>query len=214
MKWLYGNAWEKFPIEEGESWGIPANGSRVAVHDIFNPLPQFMMDADLIFSDPPWNLGNVNSFYTKAERDDYPSSFSIFEDVLFERLRQINPRTLYLEVGFQAVERWQKMLDGMYPCVQRWQTTYYRKHRCYVLRGGHASIAYDFDGIDEAKVIEIVGKIEDYQTMGDLCMGTGLVGLSAFAAGRRFVGTELNKRRLAMLLDKLASKGADVQKFA
>ena len=48
-----------------------------------------------------------------------------------------------------------------------------------------------------------------------LCLvGYCAASASALAAGRRFVGTELNKRRLAMLLDKLASKGADVQKFA
>jgi len=49
--------------------------------------------------------------------------------------------------------------------------------------------------------------------MGDLCMGQGLVGLAAHAAGKPFVGTELNPRRLAVLLQKLAQQGVQVQRY-
>ncbi len=212
MKWSYGDAWERFPIEQGEVWGVPTTGSMVAVHNIFEPLPEFMLTADLLFIDPPWNLSNVNSFYTKAGRDDHLDSFSAFEEALFTRIDDIAPRVCYLEVGFQAVDRWQAALSNRYPIVQRWQVTYYRKHRCYILRGGHdGPQSHDFTGMDEAKVIHLVGQVEKYTVMGDMCMGRGLVGLAAHAAGRRFVGTELNKRRLAVLLSKLAASGACVQ---
>lgn len=76
-----------------------------------------------------------------------------------------------------------------------------------------AAIDYDFTGMDEAKVIALVGKVEQYTVMGDLCMGQGLVGLSAYDAGKPFVGTELNKRRLANLLKKLAKRGAPVSRY-
>lgn len=55
-------------------------------------------------------------------------------------------------------------------------------------------------------------QVERYEVMGDLCMGQGLVGLSAWDAGKPFVGTELNKRRLANLLQKLAKRGAVIRK--
>jgi len=74
MKWLYGDSWEKFPIQPGQVWGV--GDSRVSVHNLFNPLPGFMLRADCLFMDPPWNLGNLNSFYTKAGRDDYQISFA------------------------------------------------------------------------------------------------------------------------------------------
>lgn len=211
-QWTYGDAWEKFPIEEGETWGLP-NGSRVAVHNIFNPLPAFMRSADLLFVDPPWNLGNIKSFYTKAGRTDYVSAFSEFEGVLFERIGEVSPQICYLEVGFQAVDHWQEALGRLYPCVQRWNVTYYRKHPCHILRGSASPTLCDYTGMDEEKVIAAVGRDEQYGVMGDLCMGRGLVGLSAYAAGKPFVGTELNKRRLAVLLDKLAQRGADVRQI-
>ena len=209
MKWQYGNAWEQFPIEAGEVWGLE-NGSRVAVHDIFNPLPSFMLDADLLFVDPPWNKGNLTAFYTKARRMDYVQDFGDFERILFQRVRDVNPTTCYLEVGFQAVDRWQQELCDLYPYVQRWETMYYRRHRCYVLRGSHGGpTSQNYHGVDEADVIKSVGQTENYTIFGDLCMGRGLVGLSAYKAEKPFVGTELNKRRLAVLLQKLCKLGAD-----
>lgn len=213
-KWLYGDAWEQYPIECGDVWGIPDNGSKVTVHNIFEPLPEFMRSADLLFVDPPWNQGNVNTFYTKAGRTDYITDFSDFECVLFDRIKEISPHTCYLEVGFQAVDKWQGELSTIYPHIQRWDVLYYRRSPCYILRGSRlATIDYNYSGMDEAKVIYKAGEIEEYNMMGDMCMGLGLVGLSAYAAGKPFVGTELNKRRLANLLQSLAKKGATIEKY-
>lgn len=213
-KWKYGDAWERFPIEKGEIWGIPENGSKVAVHDIFDPLPEFMLDADMLFVDPPWNRGNINSFYTKAGMaDSHIADFGIFEQRLFECIRQVAPRICYLEVGFQAVDKWQHELERIYPYVQCWNTFYYRKHPNHILRGGLVPQGYDYTGMDEEKVIYQAAKIEDCSILGDLCMGRGLVGLAAWSAGKSFVGTELNKRRLANLLQRLAKKGAKVKRY-
>ena len=211
-KFKYGDAWENFPIEPGEVWGIPANGSRVAVHNIFNPLPPFMHTADLLFVDPPWNQGNLNTFYTKAGRDDY-QEWQRFTAVLFQRIGEVNPTTCYIEIGNQFVDEWYGRLANMFECVQRWPVVYYRKHPTNIIRGGSAPIDYDFTGMDEAKAIGLIGQIETYRVMGDLCMGQGLVGLSAWAAGRPFVGTELNQRRLANLLQKLSKKGAEIARY-
>lgn len=212
MKWLYGEAWERYPIEPGEVWGLE-NGSRVAVHNLFDPLPAFMLRADLLFVDPPWNKGNINSFYTKAGRTDYVQRFDDFADALFQRLRDIGPRTVYLEIGRQGVEDFYRRLGELFPFRQRWEVTYYRKHPTWIIRGGGGEIGHDFSGQDEAAVIDRVAQLEPYQVMGDLCMGRGLVGLAAYRAGRPFVGTELNKRRLACLLASLAKLGASPRRF-
>lgn len=207
-KWRYGDAWEQFPIQPGETWTVDGR-SRVAVHNLFEPLPAFMLTADILFVDPPWNLGNVNTFYTKAGRSDYLVSFSAFEQALFQRVRDIAPHTCYLEVGRQAVDRWQRQLQSIYPVVQRWDVLYYRKFPCHILRGTHRnSLALDYTGMDEARVIAQAARIEDYAVLGDFCMGQGLVGLAAYAAGKPFVGAELNPRRLAVLLQKLSRQGA------
>ena len=211
MDFRYGDAWEQFPIQFGEVWGLD-NGSRVAVHDIFEPLPEFMYLADLIFVDPPWNQGNLTCFYTKAKRTDY-QQFTAFTDVLFRRIAEIGPQTCYIEIGNQFVDAWYERLAQLYPILQRWPVVYYRKYPTNIIRGGQAPVPADFAGMDEARVITIVAQIEDYQVMGDLCMGQGLVGLAAQAAGKPFVGTELNPRRLAVLLQKLANKGLRVQRY-
>jgi len=209
-KWTYGDAWERYPIEPGQVWGL-ANGSRVAVHNIFEPLPAFMHAADMLFVDPPWNLGNVNSFYTKAGRADYLDSFTDFADVLFQRLAEVGAQTVYIEIGKQNADDWYSRLAQLYPHRQRWPVVYYRKHPTWIIRGSRPGpIDYDFSGIDEAKCIEIIARIEEYQVMGDMCMGRGLVGMAAHKAGKPFVGTELNKRRLACLLDGVAKAGGEV----
>ena len=41
--------------------------------------------------------------------------------------------------------------------------------------------------------------------IGDLCMGRGLVGVNAYKNGKRFVGTELNHKRLAVLLERIVT---------
>lgn len=211
-EWLYGDAWERYPIEAGQLWGME-DGSRVAVHNIYDPLPAFMSAADLIFVDPPWNLGNLNTFYTKAGRDDYRDSFAEFADVLFQRIGEIGPAACYIEIGRQNVADFVRRLGALYPCIQQWPVTYYRKYPTWIVRGGNVPTGLELTGTDEAKCIEIIAQRETYTLIGDLCMGRGLVGLAAYTAGKPFVGTELNGRRLACLLDKLAKAGATVKQY-
>jgi hypothetical protein len=206
MKWLYGDSWERFPISPGEVWGL-SNGSRVAAHDLFDPLPGWMR-ADLIFVDPPWNQGNLKSFYTKAGRSDY-QPFDRFTEVLFQRIVEIGARTAYIEIGNQAVDAWQKRLAGLFPIVERWPVLYYRKHPTNLLRGSFGPRSpIDYTGVDEARCIELMAGAEESRVIADPCMGRGLVGLAAHKAGKAFVGTELNPRRLAVLLDNLSKRGA------
>lgn len=209
MKWIYGDSWERFPIQPGEIWRAGDLGT-LAVHNLFDPLPAFMFTADLVFIDPPWNLGNLNTFYTKAGRSDYQTSFSCFADTIFQRIADIAPRTCYIEIGNQNADDFERRLVQQYPVVQRWPVTYYRKHPCWIIRGGQSRLKRDYSGVDEERVIADVGATEYYQVIGDFCMGRGLVGMAAYRAGNRFVGTELNPRRLAVLLDSLAKAGAQV----
>lgn len=217
MEYKYGDAWERFPIEAGEVWGCPGHGSafgsKVSVHNIFDPLPKFMLSADLLFIDPPWNLGNINTFYTKAGRSDYLETFTDFSDILFRRIAEIDPMKVYIEIGNQNVEDYRLRLRKLFPTIQAWRVTYYRKYPTWILRGAESPIDYDFTGIDEAKCISLIAQIEQYKIIGDLCMGRGLVGLAAYKVSKTFVGTELNKRRLACLLAAIAKAGGQVGKI-
>lgn len=214
-KWTYGDSWERYPIEEGQRW--QAGTGAVAVHNLFTPLPAFVKKADALFIDPPWNLGNINSFYTKARRTDYLYEYSTFVTRLFACIVQIAPQVCYLEMGDQFATDYKMRLNTVagFRCVECWPVTYYKKHPCWILRGGATPYAgTDLTGMDEATCIEMIAREEQYECIGDLCMGRGLVGLAAFKAGRAFVGTELNKRRLAVLLATIAKAGGEVRRVS
>ena len=96
MDWSYGDAYKRHPVEPGKL--IELEGGELMCHDIFCPLPDFMKKADIIFTDSPWNQGNIRSFYTKADLP-FESTFEAFYRRLFECIAEIRPRVCYLEIG-------------------------------------------------------------------------------------------------------------------
>lgn len=205
-KWDYGGAYLRHPIGDGQV-AIFDNGSKVKVHNIFDPLPGFMKEADLIFVDPPWNLGNLNTFYTKAERTDYPKVFTKFYKRFFECIAEIAPKTCYVEVGKEYLAEFILEMKRLYQAVTFYNSTYYHKKDslCYVIRGSSKRQKLPLDYVDEEDIIAWVCANEDFHCIGDLCMGRGLVGMHAYKNSKRFVGTELNHKRLSVLLEKIPS---------
>ena len=206
-KWNYGDAYLRHPIGDNEV-AVFDDGSIVKVHNIFDPLPGFMKQADLVFVDPPWNLGNLNTFYTKAERADYQDSFERFYRRLFECIAEMAPKTCYVEVGKEYLAEFILEMKRLYRAVTFYNSTYYhsKDKLCYVIRGAAKRKKLPLDGMDEEDVIAWICANENYSCIGDLCMGRGLVGLYAHGVGKRFVGTELNHKRLSVLLERLAAE--------
>ena len=192
----------------GELWDCGLG--RVMVHDLYHGLPDFMREADCVFVDPPYNAALENGFRTKAGLAHNKLGFNRFLDTLFARLAEIAPRTCFVECGTKyqpfAIRLRRLMPDAhlmVYP------STYYRRHPCTVLRAGEDMPPLDYSNLDEAEIIATVCKTETFDMIADPCMGLGLVGRSAFAAGRRFVGTELNAARLAVMVDRIRRKGGE-----
>lgn len=214
-KWNYGNAYKRHPIADNEIV-VFDNGSKIKVHDIFDPLPEFMKEADLIFVDPPWNLGNLNSFYTKADRDDYKDSFIPFYKRLFECIAEINPRTCYVEIGKEHLADFIIEMRKLYKYVTFYNSTYYhnKDKLCYIVRGSNKFNKPKLDGMDEEDIIAWVCENEEYDVIGDLCIGRGLVAVEAYKNGKKFVGTELNHKRLSVLIERVVFLGATYTKEA
>jgi len=203
-KWEYGGAYERYPIPP-EGWKFD-DGSTVKVHNIFDPLPAFVKKADLLFIDPPWNLGNLNTFYTKADRTDYQDSFEKFYKRLFECIREIDPHTCYVEIGKQHLAEFIMEMESIFRHVTFYNSMYYRKkeNMCYIICGSQKRKRMQFlDYMDEEEIIKWICENENYDIIGDLCMGRGLVGWYAYKAGRKFVGTELNEKRLSVLVERI-----------
>jgi hypothetical protein len=207
-KWTYGGAIDRHPILEGET-AVFEDGSKVKVHNIFDPLPNFMKEADLLFVDPPWNLGNLNTFYTKADVRERVESFESFYHRLFECIAEIKPKICYVEIGKQYLADFILEMRKIYKYVTFYNSTYYHRKDslCYVVRGSNKAKKPKLDGMDEEDIIEWICANENYKCIGDLCMGRGLVGINAYKNGKRFVGTELNKKRLAVLIERIVKEG-------
>ncbi len=208
VDWNYGDAYKRHPLCLGQTV-IFSNGSKLAVYDIYNPLPQFMLEADLVFVDPPWNLGNLNSFYTKANLPAENKSFESFYNRLFECIKEISPQSCYIEVGKEHLADFILEMRKLYRHITFYNSTYYHKKSniCYVVRGGEKRVKLPLDYMDEEDIIAWVCRNESYQCIGDLCIGKGLVALHATLNGKRFVGAELNPKRLSVTIEAVHKQG-------
>lgn len=181
------------------------NLSRLQVCDLTKEMPVFMLKADTLFIDPPCSTGNLRTFHTKADRAlEY--TFSEFEEMLFYRIQCIAPKYLFLEVFKSNFEAFKTRCEALYKSVKLYDSMYYNKpqNKCWILHcTNEAEHQYypELQGMDEAKAIAWICKNHSYNCIGDLCMGRGLVGKNAYLNGKTFVGTELNAKRLAVLVD-------------
>lgn len=202
-KWEYGEFYKKYDMS-----GIIGIGlGLVKVHDIFEPLPEFMKTADCIFSDPPCSEGNLTSFYTKADKEK-TQFFEDFKNRFFECIDEIKPCTLFIEVFANNRGEFVDECKKRYKTVWVLDSYYYhnKKNKCWVIYASdnpNDKLARLLDNKDEQKIIELICKNGDFDRIGDLCMGRGLVGFYANKYGKAFVGTELNPKRLAVLLERI-----------
>lgn len=176
------------------------------VHDIFEPMPEFMKTADVIFTDPPGNTGLLNGFYAKAGKEPHPENYDAFFSRLFEVIDEIDPKFLYVEAFKYNFNMTVREVRKRFRFFQLYSNAYYKRaeNRCWIIAGGKTELpSLHLDHIDEEAAIEKICSCEDFECIGDPCMGKGLVGYYANVAGKPFVGTELNKNRLAVLCDRL-----------
>ncbi len=203
-EWNYGDAYLRFPVEMDKPIDC-GNGSTLMAHDIMDNLPKFMLRADIIFTDSPWNLGNMKSFYTKAGRETPSMDFFAFYTRLFQLIGDVKPRECYLEIGKEYLDEYIRNMRRIYKYVTFYNSSYYHKptNFCYIVQGTNKRINRHWDNIDEEDIIDEIGKL-DYDVLGDFCMGRGLVACAAKRNGKSFVGTELNPKRLAVCLERLS----------
>lgn len=206
MKWEYGELYKKYDMS-GE---IHIGTGIVKVHDIFNPIPDFMKKADIIFSDPPYNKSALRSYYTKAELEEKPESFESFFYRFIECVDIISPKLLVLEVGEKQTDMYMQELSKMYKNTLVKESYYYgnKNQKCNILIFCNEDIPQplkELPYMDEEKVIEYLCKNIEYSCIGDLCMGKGLVGYYSNKYGKKFVGTELNPKRLAVCCERVTT---------
>jgi len=210
MEWEYKSIYKNYNMN-----GIIdlPNDSKVMVCDWINELPCFMKKADTLFIDPPWNIGNTNTFYYKAGKEHIKINFIQFSEFLFKRIIEIYPEFLFIEMGKEYLGWYIEKCKNYYKYITFYNSTYYHnyKNKCYII---HATNKFKqkrypkLEDQDENNIIYWICKNHTYNCIGDLCMGTGLVGKYAYLNNKQFVGTELNHKRLALLIDFITKQEA------
>ena len=200
--WEYGGVYKNYDMT-----GIIKTGmGRVMVHDIYEECPEFLKEADCLFCDPPCSVGNLKTFYTKADRTDYKETYEPFMDRFFKYVDEIQPKIMYVEVFASNKNAFIKECEKRFKYVTVDDSYYYhnKKNRCWIIRCGHEEEAPGPDNmIDEETYIRWICKNVDYKCIADPCIGRGLVGINSHKNEKKFVGTELNKKRLAILLQRI-----------
>lgn len=181
------------------------NDSKLRVNDLTVNMPSFMKEADVLFIDPPCSKGNLKSFYTKSEKD-LNIDFDFFEKSLFDSIDKIKPNHLFLELFKSNKDRFIEKASLLFSNMKIYDSFYYnnRKNKCWVVHFTNDKIQdLPINDMDEEKIIKWICENFEYKCIGDLCMGKGLVGRYAYRNGKKFVGTELNKKRLGVLVDHI-----------
>lgn len=196
----YGN----FHLKYDMSGEIAVGTGIVKVHDIYSGIPDFIKEADCLFTDPPCSRGNLKSFYTKAEIM-LEKSYEAFNLALFETISQINPKRVFIEVFKSNKEIIENYLNTRFEKVLVTQSYYYfdKSKICWIIQASNDGIVYDIPYLDEQQIIEFICRKVDFECIADPCMGRGLVGFYANKYGKKFVGTELNEKRLAVLIERI-----------
>ncbi|MDH6458038.1 16S rRNA G966 N2-methylase RsmD [Fusobacterium sp. PH5-7] len=203
-KWEYGGSYVSYPIKPAVPYTIDEN--IIMVHDLTEELPDFMKKADILFIDPPWNLRNLNTFYMKARLMPKVQSYEEFYEILFKRIGEIEAKLCFLEIGKEYLADFIKEMKKLYKHVTFYNSTYYNndKNFCYIVQGSEKRLNLKLDGMDEEKIIEFICKNIQYECIGDMCMGRGLVGFNSYLNNKNFVGIELNHKRLSVLLKNIS----------
>ena len=221
LNFKYGDFWEKYPIEAGELWAVGEH--RFFVSDVENPdtylgALKLLPKIDVMFIDPLWNNSHAKGFLTKANFERRTTMATLWDHVL-ELIARIGPSTIYLEMGFQWVDRVQEDLEGLLRSpASRYNVRYGRsttytsaqaKHPCYLLRlSSSGSVAPPLEGLDDMtatrKALSWEAK-NGAEVVFDCCAGRGLTAKAATECGMTSINMELNKRRLANAISKVVS---------
>lgn len=119
-RWDYGGAY----LRHDMSGEIHLPGGIVQVHDIFNPLPTFMRQADCLFCDPPCSKGNLNSFYTKADLVGLHDSYEPFAGRLMDVIEEIDPKQVFIEVFAANKDLLEALLGHHFKHLHIYRTSY------------------------------------------------------------------------------------------
>lgn len=223
-RWKYrGSGGEQFPVARGDVWS--AGPHRLACLDLtrdFSLFKRFWTSTPkLMYSDPPWNDGNVSSFYTKAGQAKGTS-----HSELLNKLLPI-PASLripgWMEASVYRTLTTERLIATHGGAVQEvFEITYHRRFPSLLYQitwGPQWSAPPGLAGSDDMDTPSLVighavrmGYLAPGDAVVDPCVGVqGLTALACDQAGLVCFGSELSTYRMSAVLSALAARGCEVE---
>lgn len=207
----YQDAIKEYKINYGDV--LKYKDSYVACQD-FNELPYFILNnnIDMVYSDLPWSLRNVNFFYGFANKN-YINSYENYFYAFLKKLEIINPKVAYIEMGVENIDFVRNTLLSRYKYVNCCKIKYFKKHTCFLLSFSNLkNVKIDgfIDKDDTITPIEAIKQSIDLfgiKSVCDLCTGKGITPLSVHKLNLTFYGTEIIKEKLALFIKKADKQG-------
>ena len=218
--WNYGDAGDRWQVAFGDVWSCGPH--ILACGDLAEGDANVLVDGfgkpDFAYVDPPWNKGNARAFRTKAhastpEIETGPVDFKGFLDALVDALSRVK-FDCFVEMGHAQLPLLKDRIEqagGDVGIV--WDTVYYRRHPSHLVHCWWNSATFmpvvDFTGMDDEKTpFAALNSVAKHgKTVFDPCIGRGLTAMAAESLDLRVIGLELNPRRLAVAIDRLATLG-------
>jgi len=197
-KWDYGDEGRRFPVIPGDVWTVDGDHwfGCGDVLDFHLPTEQ---PYTLVYTDPPWQQGNVNAFRTKA---GLPKATHSWLD-LYRRIVEVaGGLPCWIEGGVRQGEQVQAILPG--PARAAFPITYYRKHQCLLHYTGPEPPRCDPSGVDDEHTPAYVLRNYPIGVVLDLCAGRGLTARAAYKLGWQSFNVELHPQRVSAALARLA----------
>jgi hypothetical protein len=202
-RWTYAKrGGEAYPVGRGQAWRV-TDAHWLTCSDVMADatLPGLLSyrTPTLVYVDPPWNNGNLSSFYTKAALARPPYSI----EALYRTILALCPRVpLYIEAS--SVTGLPAELPG--PVTRSWATTYYGRHPSALHYTGTVPPpdGLDLAGLDDEHTPSAVLAAYPTGCVLDPCGGMGGTARAAALAGWQSTSNELNPWRMSAALHSLA----------
>jgi len=231
---MYGDAWEKFPIELGEMYEASIQqGEKVLKHRyICAPFSMKAMDmlmgnekADLIYTDPPWDVRIANQFRQWVGMDKLPKNgFDNLLEGIAAMAKKYSSKYVAIEMGMRGMEDLNKklikygarQLDMFFPTYGSNNTEYCLWFGTFI--DGVVSPEWDEDpnGKNSEKNLFIphfLARNCKPKKLLDMFVGGGTFWPPFVEIGTECYGLEFNKRKIANISKYFYNKGYNIVKL-
>lgn len=191
-----------------DSTAIESGTGKIKNHDILGEFPDFMREADIIFSRPPCDLAKTNRQYMYTYKEHKIKIYDTYIDKFFEYIDKINPRFAYIVAFPSNREKLIAECRKNFKFVDIDEAHYYHniRNRCWVIRCGRDEDAPGPD-IDteqgDVSYLRWVCKNVEFECIGDICIGQGLVAYYANKTNKKFCVLGLNKKSVLRLQQEI-----------